>query len=310
MPKFDYIIQNPPYKGTLYIDFILCMHDKCEHMNVVCPATFILSQYRKFENSKTIHLKRTFYDKIIKNVKTIIYTDLNVKFKIASCFYFSYIYLDNTRTYDEHLVYQLGYNKFISEDIFSIGNKKLVHGILDKIKTSKYDMVNKHTINNVINQKNTVYARKLRMCCGMTCFNKGLSAYYNRGCLTNESKFSYNLTNAIIYDEIQPTQYYLIKKQSKTINDQQYCDVKHNLENFIYFVKNSKLTIFLCILLEGLSVQTEAYKYTPYVTDYVDDDTLFKTLKFSNEEIDLINFWSSYLCKKHMYKTFRGEYEV
>jgi hypothetical protein len=100
MPKFDYIVQNPPYSGTLHIDFFnkgLDLLNKNGKMIIIEPATWLVN-IRKNGNVKTIYepLKK----RLKNHVSKIIVDNYTKEFNIRIFAGLSITNIDLSKEYD------------------------------------------------------------------------------------------------------------------------------------------------------------------------------------------------------------------
>ena len=97
--KFDAIIQNPPYNGSLHLDFLekgLDLLDKNGKMVIIEPSTWFIN-VRK--NGKTKIYDRIKH-KIEGHVETVVIENLNKEFETALYVPFSTTTINMSKTFD------------------------------------------------------------------------------------------------------------------------------------------------------------------------------------------------------------------
>ena len=96
MPKFDYIIQNPPYAKTLHIDFfkkgIELLNDTGK-MTIIEPALWLLSILR---NGNTAKYYAPFKNQVNHHIEEIAIDNLNDMFGTLMMYPFSITKLDSS----------------------------------------------------------------------------------------------------------------------------------------------------------------------------------------------------------------------
>lgn len=99
MKKFDYIIQNPPYKGSLHIKITDMMFDKLSDvgkMVTIQPSTWLINLREGVGNNKKLF--KPLKDKIGDNVYKVVFENYNKEFGTGLYVPFSITYIDKKHT--------------------------------------------------------------------------------------------------------------------------------------------------------------------------------------------------------------------
>ena len=150
IPKFDYIIQNPPYKKTLHIDFFkkgISMLNETGKMTIIEPATWLIdlkdSNPRSISNKIYLPFKKELEGHIISAE----IENRNNEFKTEMYVPFSNIFYSRCGTKTSKIEFKLCGTKTYVDSLFdanAIGKKSVINSILSKISTS--DVVHNHII--------------------------------------------------------------------------------------------------------------------------------------------------------------------
>ena len=295
--KFDYIIQNPPYSGLTHIDFLRNMYDLLPasgRMVIIQPSRFYI-ELRETKDRKEVF--NPIIDHIKDNVYKIIIETLAFDFKITNEIPLAITYIDKSKTYKEKELIICG-EQIMTDDIYDcnlIGKRAVVNSILNKVQ--KYpDMMINHKDKK--SNKNTAAYVKYQ---GRVLMNVAKHFY------TGNRYGDYNNLGNFIKDEIHGLTLFrpyfdccFFKNReiyNSIQNDMQnyvICDIfesyeqnKDALNNWKHFIYETYLGHFIPIVCL-ISKQNTVYNYMPFITDYMNDEQLYKRFGFTEEEIKLI----------------------
>ena len=275
MPKFDFILYNPPYSKSLHLDFLKAGYNMLSDtgkMIIIEPSTF--------------------YINIRKNGKAKNY---NKEFNTTICFPFAITYIDKAKTYNNIDVNICGEYKNVTSlyDINLIGNYNLIWSILDKIN---YDKVKNHLyLPNKSNKKEGNYYCKFagitaNMCgCGNRFFSNEMFR------LTLNKDYYLAFTATLFHsDRTSDIQNYPNERRTrggvKIEGSEAECitGTKEELENWKYFVFNNSLPLFINICMT-IDQNNNSLDYIPWLVDkkYTDKE-IYDMFGFTDEEIKLI----------------------
>ena len=255
--KFDYIIQNPPYSGSLHLDFLKkgyeLLSDKGK-MVIIEPATWLIN-VRKTGKAK-------LYDEIKKmlgkHVYKVVIENMNKQFDTALYVPFSITYIDNKNEYSEIDFSCCGEHRVVNNlyDCNMIGDYDMIWSILNKIKSYG---------EKVGSMKDHIYKEGKTKTDENTWFvgycdiigRSGVSdprfgdVWFINGHYTN-CYYPYINFN----EEIKNTPIFSLKS-GYTYNNPKYSDklayqlygYKQELENWKHFVFNNKIPLFTSIVL-------------------------------------------------------------
>lgn len=295
--RFDYIIQNPPYSGLTHIDFLRNMYDllpETGRMVIIQPSRFYI-ELRETKDRKEVF--NPIIDHIKDNVYKIIIETLAFDFKITNEIPLAITYIDKSKTYKEKELIICG-EQIITDDIYDcnlIGKRAVVNSILNKIQ--KYpDMMINHKDKK--SYKDSAAYVKYQ---GRVLMNVAKHFY------TGNRYGDYNNLGNFIKDEVHDLTlfrpyfdccFFKNREIYNSIQDdmQNYviCDIfelyeqnKQALNNWKHFVYETYLGHFIPIVCL-ISKQNTVYNYMPFITDYMNDEQLYKRFAFTEEEIKLI----------------------
>ena len=313
MPKFDFVVQNPPYNGSLHLDFLKkgyeMLSDKGQ-MIIIEPATWLIN-VRKYGkrgeemrvNSSAIkkydELKQTLKGK----VKKIIIEDYNKEFNVGLYTPFSITYVDKLYNSDIIDCKICGEQKILNSlyDCNLVGNYNLIWPILNKVST--YDKIKNHIYKPNKSEKieNNYYIRFAGIVgCGGCIMNDPNNGFnYNSDALYSiENKnICWQYTGVLFgnkFNSISPDVHFRIKRGSvkgTLTDDPAECitGTKQELENWKYFVFNNSLPLFINIVMT-IDQHNNSLDYVPWLVDkkYTDKE-IYDMFNFTEEEIKLID---------------------
>lgn len=270
--KFDYIVQNPPYSGSLHLDFLnkgLDLLDESGKMVIIEPATWLINVRRtgkaKLYDSIKSRLGNHVYKVVIEN--------LNKEFDTAMYVPFSITYIDLNQEFGSIDFWCCGEHRVVDNlyDCNMIGDYDMIWSILGKIKQygQKVGTMKDHIYKDgksIVNDQ-TYYCKYADIMPFIACqaaqtshvrgggymfdsayqrdkngnvleigefFKAYYSTYYhyNRNSISQTPLHSYNAGN----------------KETDKIADNLY-GTKQELENWKHFVFNNKIPLFTSIVL-------------------------------------------------------------
>ena len=149
MPKFDCIIQNPPYNKSLHLDFFnkgLDLLSDTGKMVIIEPSTWLIELRQNIADKKSSQMKKyiAIKERIKGHVSKVVIENFNKEFNVGLYVPCSITYIDNTKTFDKFEFINCGVKKYVNSlyDCNLIGNHEIIKSIFEKIKN--YDVVNNH----------------------------------------------------------------------------------------------------------------------------------------------------------------------
>ena len=315
MPKFDFIVQNPPYNGSLHLDFLKKGYEMLSdngQMIIIEPSTWLIN-VRKNGKAKTIYnpLKEILKGKVRK----VIIENYNIQFRTDQYMPFAITYIDKTYNSDNIEYTCCGYTKTVKSlyDCNLIGNYDLIWSIFNKING---DMVKNHIyepkksekikgnyyirfagiIGGAGSQLCALFDPKRSNCSqdDANSFNFLDSArdilFDNNGqqtkCLQNYTSVLYHRYKNYISDI--PLKSYDRGKKLTDKDAECITGTKQELENWKHFVFNNSLPLFITIATT-IDQNNESLSYVPWLVDkkYTDQE-IYEKFNFTEEEIKLI----------------------
>lgn len=302
MPKFDFIVQNPPYNGSLHLDFfnkgLDLLSDKGQ-MIIIEPSTWLieLRQYVSEKKSRQMKMYLSLKDRIKGHIKKIIIDNYNKEFNTGLYMPYSISFIDKAKQYDT-IEYILFGNKYELNNINNcnlIGNVHLIKSIFNKIKN--YDIVKNHFyIPNKSKQIKGNYYCKIAL-----IVSNGMCGMGNRFYSDAQYRKWNNIWYLLVYtaplfhsDTTSDIQNYPNERRTrggvKIKNSEAECitGTKKELENWKYYVFNNSLPLFLNICLT-IDTHNNSLNYVPWLVDkkYTDQE-IYDMFNFTEKEIKLI----------------------
>ena len=310
MPKFDYIIQNPPYNKTLHIDFFkkgIEMLNDDGKMTIIEPATWLIDL--KDNNSRTTanKLYASFKKELEGHIVSVEIENRNSEFGTGMYVPFSNIYYARCGAQTSQIKFSLCGAQTYVDSIFdtnSIGKRRIIDSILNK--TFNYESVSKHSIkrDNVSNNSNHWYIRYRDI-----ITNNGYSSEADRikiGDKGNEREFYSAYIQPLIHHKDQEIYSYQPKNAKGNLSE---CIIgsQEELTNYKHYVLNNTLPLFINICMT-IDQHNNSLKYVPWLVDkqYTDQE-IYDMFKFTQKEINLIEktvrkfqysspFFKRYMC--------------
>ena len=299
MPKFDYIIQNPPYNKSLHLDFFnkgLDLLSETGKMVIIEPSTWLIELRQNIAEKKSSQMKKyiALKERIKGYVSKVVIENYNKEFNISLYVPCSITYIDKSKEYKTIKYSNCGINKNVNSinDCNLIGNINIIKSILGKIKI--FDTIINHICHEDKNDENMYYAKCLDIIGRSFCsdprwsdvwFVNNLYAqpiYWQTFDIRMSNPISktphhtlkngYHYDNPIYTDKIATNIY-------GTLNE---------LVNFQYNIYNTKLFPFINICLT-IDQNNNSLPYVPWLVDkqYTDEE-IYEMFGFTDEEIKLI----------------------
>ena len=298
MPKFDYIIQNPPYNKNLHIQFFnkgLDILSDTGKMTIIEPATWLMNLR---QNSPNVNkLFSPLKERVKGRVEKIVIENLNGEFGTVTTVPFSITHINNA--YNGQTDFTLfGTNQTIDFDNCShILHNDLVYSILHKIE--KCDKVCSHLTDSeegwhYIRKNDIVYPVYAEYFVRNGYFNsnkrfKNLKIGNYHGAYTSPTC---SIIDSKIYDCI-PKCY---ARGGSTANSRKYSDrlaecvygSYEEMTNYRHYVLNNTLPLFINICMT-IDQNNNSLKYVPWLVDkqYTDQE-IYEMFHFTEQEINLI----------------------
>ena len=313
MPKFDFIVQNPPYSGSLHLDFLKkgyeMLSDKGQ-MIIIEPATWLIDvrkHGKKYEEMRVQSSEIKKYDELKnllnKNVKTVIIDNFNKEFNTVLQIPFSIIYVDKLYNSDEIDCKVCGYKKCVNTlyDCNLVGDYDIIWSIFNKI--SKCEKIKRHIYDGKQLNENNFYIPYMTLCPTILSINA------IRPNSANTSTWFFNSKNGDYFKSIfgfiyHPASEYKISniipksfaqggstaKQKKFSNKDAACITasKKELENWKHFVFNNSLPLFISLTI-SIDQNNRLLNFIPWLVDkkYTDQE-IYDMFNFTDAEIKLI----------------------
>ena len=315
MPKFDYIIQNPPYNKNLHIQFFnkgLDILSDTGKMTIIEPATWLMNLRKNSPNVNKLF--SPLKERVKGRVEKIVIENLNGEFGTMTTVPFSITYINNV--YNDLTNFTLfGTKQKINFNNCShILHNDLVYSILHKIE--KCDKVCSHLTDReegwqYIRKNDIVYPvyGEYFVCNGYFNSNKrfkNLKIGNYHGAFVSPV---ISIIDSKIYDKLQ----YKMTRASRP-NKRQYSDKLaecvygsyEQMKNYKHYVLNNTLPIFINICMT-IDQHNNSLKYVPWLVDkqYTDQE-IYEMFHFTEQEINLIEYtvekfqYSSPFFKRYM----------
>ena len=270
--KFDFIIQNPPYKRTLHVDFFRLGYDlltETGRMTIIEPATWLIN-IRKNGKAK---LYDEIKERLGKHVSKVVIENLNKEFDTALYVPFSITYIDMKNEHDNIDFWCAGEYRNVNNlyDCNLIGSYDIVWSILDKIKKygEKVGTMKDHIYKEGKTEVNEdTWFCKYADIIGTRNLEEGIRVKSDKIASGGQTKWSHdsgyevsifgeyrisfykgfyhNRNNAILNTLLYRCDY--AGKETDKIADNLF-GTKQELENWKHFIFNNKLPLFTSIVL-------------------------------------------------------------
>lgn len=292
--KFDMIIQNPPYDGSLHLEFFekgLNVLNKNGKMVIIEPATWLINVRKNGKASRYDEIKK----RIEGHVESVVIENLNKEFGTGLHMPFATTTIDMSKTFDTINFSCCGEHKTVKSlyDCNLIGDYDLIHSILNKCKAFG-NMMKQHVTMTDMGD-NMHYAKYTRVVTGNFCsggngrFNSDVMYRKHNG---KDYYVGYFCSLLHCDGEIQDKLCQRRTNAGKIIEDsvaENIYGTKEELENWKHFVFNNKLPLFLNMVLT-YSCDNNLLPFTPWLVDHkYTDDEINKLFGFTEEEIRLMD---------------------
>ena len=302
--KFDYIIQNPPYNGSLHLDFLekgLDLLTEKGRMVIIEPATWLINVRKNGKAKKYDVIK----NRIEGHVESVKIENFNKDFGTGLYVPFAITTIDCSKTFDEIEFTCCGEKKVVKSiyDCNLVGDYEIIWGILEKCQ--KFGNMMKNHITKEDMGDGMFYAKYAEIVSGaMANHNIDNSIAYTWDSLFDITKngefYNAMLNVSLLGDRVNEIFETLPKSRqrgggkSKVIR---YSDknadciygTQTELENWKHFIFNNKLPLFLNIVLT-IDQNNNSKEFLPWLVDkqYTDEE-ISKLFSFTEEEITLID---------------------
>ena len=288
-----FCIQNPPYSGTLHLDFLEIGVDLITKfrgkMVIIEPSTWLID----LRKNKNTEMYNNIKDKIKYHVESVVIENHNKAFGTNMDMPFVITAIDMSKTFDTIDYKCCGEHKNIKSlyDCNLIGDYSTIQSIFSKV-ISYGDMMSNHIYKQKDNNDYEAYLRYWNYqlyalgsnyCGVVNQYNsKSIAVYRN---LPNGEFFS-SYVDSLFYGEVSEN-----KPLSKRGNlCDCLCGSTTELENWVYNVSNNKLFIFLtiCTIFDK---HNKAINLIPFLSDKrYSNEEINKLFNFTNDELNLIDF--------------------
>ena len=281
MPKFDYIIQNPPYNKIMHIDFFkkgLDMLADDGKMTIIEPATWLIN-IKKDGNAKKIY--NPLKDMLSGIVDRVSIQNLNYVFGTCMFVPFSITYVNKSKSDNDIIFDNFNIHKHVNSlyDCNLVGEYNIIWNILSKIKASfNDDMLIHHIKCPDVGEYYFRYAVILASLVD-TLHSKSDCFYIN-------DYYEIYYTPCIHKTD-------LLSKTIKIMNEDNVSNKKYivgtyqELKTFKTFILESDLSKFINICM-CIDMHNNSLNYIPWCIDYTDDSDLFDKINLTSEEIQFI----------------------
>jgi len=302
MPKFDYIIQNPPYNKSLHLKFFkkgIKLLSEDGKMTIIEPATWLINVRKNGKAKLYDEIKK----KLSKHIYKVVIENYNKEFEIDNYIPLSVTYIDLKNEYETIDFWCCGEHKIVNNiyDCNMIGSYDMIWSILNKIKTYGDTMKNHiYKSEKPITDNNIEFINFADILGQGGCGGHGYKQIDRN---YNESEFQ--KTNIGVYHN-QFIDVFIRRTETKTY---QLYGSKQELENWKHFIFNNKIPLFTSIVLV-IDQHNTCKDVLCWLTDkQYSDDEIYKLLNITKEEQDFIDktlkkyernspWFKRYLCGK------------
>ena len=301
--KFDVVIQNPPYKKDLHLDFL---HKGLDHLTdtgkmvIIEPATWLINVRKNGKAKRYDAIK----ERINGHIESVVIENLNAEFGVAVNAPFAITTVDMSKTFDTIDYTYFGESRKVKSvyDCNLVGSYNIIWSIFEKVQ-SFGNMMEAHITNNSIDGKN--YIQYNEILTTILCWhNTDYSTAYtwdslyettaNGDYFNQFTKVGMNMNVETPISNVIPKRRLAGGGKSKNIR---YSDknadciygTQTELENWKHFIFNNKLPLFLNIVLT-IDQHNNSKEFLPWLVDkkYTDDE-INQMFGFTDEEIKLID---------------------
>ena len=317
--KFDIVIQNPPYKKDLHLDFF---HKGLDYLTdtgkmiIIEPATWLINVRKNGKANKYNAIK----DRINGHVESIVIENFNKEFNTSMYMPFAITTIDMSKIFNTIDFTCCGEHKVVYSifDCNLVGKYGTIWSILNKVKAFG-DMMSAHITKEDKGREYwyTKFADTISLGgCAATTSSVGISYESGKSLWCEMCGGNYNTQYSVTayhrtLNDIQNTPLFALntaKQLTDKIADNIY-GTREELENWKHFIFNNKLALFINIVLT-IDLHNNSKVFLPWLVDkqYTDDE-INKLFGFTDEEIKLINttirkyernspWYKRYMCGK------------
>lgn len=312
MPKFDYIIQNPPYSGSFHLEFMkkgLDMLKPSGKMTIIEPATWLIN-IRK--NGKA-ELYNKIKKRLNKHVYKVVIENYNKEFDTAMYVPFTVTYIDMDKEYDKIDFRCCGEHRVVDNlyDCNMIGDYDMIWSILNKIKGygEKVGTMKDHIYKEGKTKVNEeTWFCKYADIIGTCNLETGIRVKSERVASGGQTKWNHDSAYQVgIFGEYRISFYKgFYHSSNNSIQNKPLCRCdyagketnkiadclfgsKQELENWKHFVFNNKIPLFTSIVLV-IDQHNTCKDVLCWLTDkqYTDEE-IYKLLGITEEEQKFID---------------------
>lgn len=298
MPKFDYVIQNPPYSRSLHLEFLeLALNILKQTQGVFCiiePSTWLIQLQPQGAYRGPNTFATQLRNRINGNVEEVIIENYNEEFRTGLSMPFSIVKGRLSKQFDKIKFSSCGEVSYVDSihDCNLVGEWETIASIFEKVKKR----FGKNTFNKRFYKKGmkvsegslfAAVAKVMRGGCGDPRFSdewfvNGLYRCYYYHCYNEKELISETphklLCTGYTYDNPK-------YKDELAVN---VWGTKEELENWKYFVYNNDLCKFLNICIIQDMNSDNISKYVPFVNWKYTTKEAYKELELTEKEIELI----------------------
>ena len=307
MPKFDFIIQNPPYNKSLHLDFFnkgLDLLSDTGKMVIIEPSTWLIELRQNIADKKSSQMKKyiALKERIKGHVSKVIIENFNNEFNVGLYVPCSITYIDKSKEYKQIEYVNCGANKNVNSlyDCNLIGNIESIKNIFEKL--NNYDIVKNHLYipnkSEKIEGKYYIRYAGIIGCGGCIMSDPHNGFNYNSDALysLDNKNICWQYTASLYgnkFNNISDIVHFGIKRGSTigTLTDKEaecVTGTKQELENWKHYVFNNSLPLFINICLT-IDQHNNSLPYVPWLVDkqYTDEE-IYDMFGFTEDEIKLI----------------------
>lgn len=301
--KFSICLMNPPFSGSLHLDFLEKCIDVCNKTVCIEPGQWLVQLKENAKYTKDSSQAKRIKNKLKGHVKSIELNNYNRKLNVTNKTVCSIITTDFTKEYNEidfECINEISKVNSL-DDCNLIGNYGLVKSILNKCKNYKDHMID-HCIKlskyKEYEGKGYWFMPYGNFMINCLSSNRGRNAEmfyqndYKTHTVVDTNKFGdfYNAFTGVTANNNSKLYYNEIRKGVKrgSPTDNVY-GTKEELENWKYYNVNNKLPLFINICLT-IDENNNSREYVPWLVDkkYTDEE-IYKLLNITKEEQELID---------------------
>ena len=317
MPKFDYIIQNPPYSvkignnrfdATIHLrmlELAFNMLNDTGKMTIIEPSTWLINLQEQLPSVKKFFIP--LRNKLENHVKSIIIDNFNDEFgtMLRSVKCLSITYIDKSKLYSSINLNVCGHHTCVKSiyDCNLIGEYKMVECILNKIKNSNIKKASSRIFNDKIMNNNYYFICYARQC----QLGNGYESLPDIGKRNNDVEYYTHMISPMIHNKFRNITSEIPLNTKHKSRDVLYAYTYTELYNYKHFVLSNSVPVFLCACLM-ITPDNHVLKYLPWLVDkqYTDQE-IYDMFGFTQKEINLIEktvrkfqysspFFKRYMC--------------